>query len=117
MHENRLLNEVLAGAEDHIAAFGANIVHQLEEGPVVVEVPEQIRKKNQERGDAAEPEPFVEQKASLRGEEQADYDSEAKERDGVFLFESDARYHAKPKPITGVVAFYGQVREVRAAHP
>ena len=60
-----------------VAAFGADIVHQFEEGPVIADVPEQMRKENQKCGDAAEPKPFVEQEAALFGEEQAHDDSEA----------------------------------------
>jgi hypothetical protein len=82
-----------------------------------MDIPEQIWKKNQKCGDAAKPEPFVEQEPSLFGEEQADHDSESEERDGVFLFETDARDYTKPKPITRVVAFDGEDCEVRAAHP
>ena len=53
----------------------------------------------------------------MLGEEQADHNCEAEDRDGVFLLETETRDHAKPEPVAGFVAFDRENREVRATHP
>ena len=117
MNENRLLEEVFARTENHIAPFGADVAHQFKERPVVVNVPEQVREEDQERRGTAEPYPFVQEETAVLGEEQADHNSEAEDRDGVFLLETETRDCAKPEPEARLAAFHGENREVRATHP
>ena len=51
MYQNRLLKEVFAWPEDYVAALGADVVHQLKKWPVVVNVPKQVRKKDEKSGE------------------------------------------------------------------
>jgi hypothetical protein len=51
-------------------------------------VPQQIGEENQEGGETADPDPGMEEDAALFGQEQADDDAEAEDRDGVFLLQA-----------------------------
>src|SRR5216684_2974812 len=117
MNQQSLLKEVLARGEYHVAAFRSDVAHQFEERPVIVNVPEEVRKKNQECREAAEPYPLVEKDAALFGEEQADNNSETEERDGILFLQAKARDHAEPQPVAWSVALNREHGEVGAAHP
>ena len=41
MNQQRLLEKVLSRRKNHVPALSANIVHEFEEGPLIVDVPEQ----------------------------------------------------------------------------
>jgi len=116
-----LLKEILRQRENDIAAFGADVVHQFDKGPVIVNVPEQVGEENQECGEAAEPDPGIEEDAALRSEQKADDDAEAEDGDGVFFLQAEAGDYAEPQPIArGIFSsgtFDGEDREVSAAHP
>ena len=103
--------------ENDVAALGADVAHQFDEGPVVVNVPQQIGKKNQEGGDTAEPDPGIEEDAALRGQEKTDDDAEAEDGDGIFFLQAESGDHAEPEPIAGTVALDGEDGEIGAAHP
>ena len=78
MHEKRLLEEVLSCGKHNVAALGPDVAHQFEERPVVVHVPEQVRQKYEECCQATQPNPLVQEDATLFGQEQANDDSKAK---------------------------------------
>src|SRR4029077_19749741 len=67
VYEQRLLEEVGERSQHHVAAFGADSPHGLNERPVMLNVPEQVGKEDQEGGDAAEPDPLVEEDTALLG--------------------------------------------------
>ncbi len=68
MNDEHLLSEIGGRREHDVAAVGLDVVHELDEGPVMANIPENIRKKNQKCEPAAEPEPFVCKDAALRGQ-------------------------------------------------
>ena len=42
-----MLDEVLTGRKDNIAAFHADVVHELQKWPLIMEIPEHVRKKDE----------------------------------------------------------------------
>ncbi len=65
MGQQNLLREILKGRQPHVSPGAADVVHELQEGPVIVNVPNQIRQKNQKRDDSAKPEPLIQKHAPL----------------------------------------------------
>ncbi len=57
LHHQNLLGQIGRGREDDVFAGGANVIHQLEEGPVVLDVPKEVGKKDQEGDGAAREKP------------------------------------------------------------
>jgi hypothetical protein len=117
LNQQGLLKEVLRQGKDHVTAFGTDVVHELEEGPLIVNIPEQVGQENQEGCAAAQPDPAIEEDAALGGEQKADDHAEAKQCDGIFFLEANARDHAEPEPVVWIIALDGEEGEVGAAHP
>src|SRR5260370_21148830 len=117
VHKQRLLEEVGKRPQHDVAAFSANTPNELNERPVVLDVPENIGKEDEEGSESAEPDPLVEEDAALLRQQQADDDAEAEESNGVFLLKADTRDHAKPAPVSWIIALDRQECEVSATHP
>src|ERR1700730_5893987 len=100
MNQERLLEEIFREGKDDIAAFGADVAHQLDEGPVIVNVPEQVGKENQEGGETTEPYPASEEDTPLSSEHKSDDHAEAEEGNGIFFLEADAGDHTETEPVT-----------------
>ena len=84
---------------------------------MVVNVPQEIGQENQEGREPAQPDPFVGEDAALLGEQQADHNAEAEQRDGILLLHAQARDNAEPEPVARIVALDGENREIGATHP
>ena len=82
-----------------------------------MDVPQQVRQENQKGGESAQPDPFVEKHTALFGQQQAHYDSQAEDGDGILFFHAEAGDHAEPEPIPRVFFLDGENGEVGAAHP
>src|SRR5580704_636912 len=117
MNQQRLLQEILRQRKDDIAPVFANVVHQLDEGPVIVNVPKQVGQKNQEGRKPAQPHPRTEKDAALRRQQKADDQAEPEDRNRILLLQPDSRYNTEPYPIARIVPFDGENSEVSAAHP
>ena len=117
IYQQGLLEEVGKRSQHHVAAFGADGPHELNERPVVLDVPEHVGKEDEEGGDSAEPDPLIEEDAPLLGQQQADDDTQAEDSNGVFLFQAKTRNQAKPEPVAWLIALDGEEGEVGAAHP
>src|SRR6266436_9128233 len=102
MGNEDLLREVRRGRKDHVAAFGFDIVHEFRKGPVILNIPEKIRKKNQERERAAEPDPLAGKDAALLGEQEPYHDGKSENANRVFFLQTDACDDAKPEPVAGI---------------
>src|SRR5690242_13945925 len=99
MNEQSLLEEVFTCRQHYVALVRANIVHELNERPVVMDVPKQIRQEDSEGDRAGNPDPFGKKYPPLAGQQQPDDDSEAKKQDGVLLFQSQPGKNSEPQPI------------------
>src|ERR1700683_195015 len=121
MDEHGLLEEISRKGQDDVAPLGADIVHQLQKRPIVLDVPEQVGKKDQKRGKSANPDPRMEKRTALRGEQQAHNDAKPEQSDGVLLLHADAGDNAEPEPVAwgffSTGAFYREDGEIGAAHP
>ncbi len=117
LHDQALLQEVFERAQCDVPAFRLDVAHELEEGPVVVNVPDEIGQENQERSEAADPNPPVGEYAALLGQKQANNHAETKHRNGIFLFHSDPGHHPEPQPIARLFVFGRENRKVCAARP
>ena len=102
--------------QDDVAAFGANVVHQFEKGPVVVDVPQQIGEEDQKGCAAADPDPPIEENAALSGEQKTGDHAESEESDGILFLQPDAGHHAEPEPIKRA-ALDGEDGKISATHP
>src|SRR5258708_7686614 len=72
-----LLKEVLSKRKHNVTAFGSDAVHQLDERPSVVNVPKQVRQKNEECSRSAQPDPLVQEGAALLSKQQTDHKDDA----------------------------------------
>ena len=50
---------------DNVTAFRANVVHELEKRPLIVNIPKQIRQENEKSRPDSKPYPFVQQEPAL----------------------------------------------------
>src|SRR5262252_5389879 len=98
IHHQNLLADICERRIGDVLASDAYVVHQLEKGPVLLDVPNQIRKEEQERNGPASKKPRREQKLALFGEEKSEKQGERKDRNGVFVFEAQASNHAESDP-------------------
>src|SRR5690349_20829274 len=95
----------------------ANVVHQFEERKVVARHPDEVRQKNEERAQGAQPKPFAREKTALRREKQSGRDREDEERRAVFVLHSNADQDAEPKPVTWLFAVDRADDAPRATQP
>ena len=54
---------------------------------------------------------------ALLGQQQAHYDSQAEDGDGILFFHAEAGDHAEPEPIPRIISLDGENGEIGAAHP
>src|SRR5437868_13145660 len=71
-----LLQKELAGRQPDVAAICLDVSHQLQEWSLVMNVPQQIRQKNQECSQASKPNPFTGKYTPVLSEQQANHDCE-----------------------------------------
>src|SRR5258706_1047926 len=117
MYDENLLGEISRGRKDQVAAVGLDVVHELRKGPVILNIPEKIRKKNEKGERAAEPDPFPGKNAALFGQQQSNHDAKTEHGNRVFLLKTNACDDAKPEPISRIVALDCQHCKINAAHP
>src|SRR6267378_3954465 len=117
VNDKNLLGEIGRGRKDHVAAVGLDVVHELRKGPVILNIPEKIRKKNQKGERAAEPDPFRRKNAALHGQQQSNHDAKTEHGNRVLLLETNACDDAKPEPISRIVALDRQHCKINATHP
>ena len=68
VHHQDLLQNESHRIQLNVAAAGADVVHQLHEGPIAVHIPKQVRQENQECQCACDPDPSVGEGLALRRE-------------------------------------------------
>ncbi len=112
-----MLEEVGKRSQHHIPALGADAPHELNEWPVVPDVPEQVGQENEEGSESAQPDPLIEEDAALFGQQQADDDTKAEDGNGIFLFQAKTCDQAKPEPVAWLIVLDGADGEVGTAHP
>src|SRR5258708_32137852 len=111
VNDENLLREVCRGRKDHITAIGLDVAHQLRKGPVIPDIPDDIRKENHKDECAAKPDPLLAKNIALLGQQKSDYDAESEHRNRVLFFQANARDNTKPEPVTWVVALDRQDRK------
>src|SRR6266849_7039727 len=116
MNQQNLLEDVLQRREFNIAAAGLDVAHQLQKRPVMLDVPDEVREKNQEGHNSTQPDPFVSEDAALLGQQQPDDDAQAEHGNGILFFHPDASDDTEPEPIAGTLALNGKDSEVCAPH-
>src|SRR5260370_25086687 len=117
MNQQNLLEDVLQRREFNIAAAGLDLAPQLEKWRVMLNVPDEVRKKKQEGHNPTQPYPFVREDAPLPGQQQPDDDAQAEHGNGILFFHADAGDDTEPEPIAGILAPDGKDCEVGAPHP
>src|SRR4029077_15941850 len=80
VNQQYLVKKIFGEGKDDVAAFGANVAHQFDEGPMMVDTPQKIGQEDQERGKATEPDPRIQKSAALLSQEKPD--DKAKAEDG-----------------------------------
>ena len=81
----------------------ANIVHQFEERKIVARHPDEVRQKNQERAESAEPDPFAGEEPALPREQQRAGNRKREKGRAIFVFHSDPDEDTEPEPVAGLV--------------
>src|SRR5205085_2920875 len=89
---------------DDVAVRLANVVHQLEEWPIMSREPDQIRQKDQKRERGADPKFLREEEAARRRQNHADDDGKDEKRDAIFRFHSNTDQNTEPNPVMRFVA-------------
>ena len=117
MNQQNLLEDVLQRREFNIAAAGLDVAHQLQKWPVMLDVPDKVREKNQEGHNSAQPDPFASEDAPLPSQQQPDDDAQAEHGNGILFFHADAGDDTEPEPIAGILALDSKDCEVGASHP
>src|SRR5260370_41308218 len=84
---------------------------------MVLDVPEKIRQEDRERHRTADPEPVSGERAALRSQEQAEDETSAEDQHRVFVFDANARQHAKRDPQLLVTGLDDTDEQVRASEP
>jgi hypothetical protein len=97
-HEKDLSPNVTGRCEHKVTPAGANIAHQIEKGPMMLDIPNQVWQEDRKRNEAANPDPLAGEDPALLGEQQAHHHRQAEHRHGVLGLEARAREHAKPHP-------------------
>src|SRR5579864_8764447 len=62
---HHLLHEKIDRTKHNVTALSANVVHELEKRPLIVNIPKQIRQENEKSRPDSKPYPFVQQEAAL----------------------------------------------------
>ena len=97
-HHYDLLGEIRKRRVGKVFAGDANVAHQVEKWPVMLDVPNKVRKKEQKRDSAACEDPWRKQESALVREKQPKKQREAKHRGGIFGFETETGDQAENEP-------------------
>lgn len=92
MHRQDLLAEEGYRPQRDIAPTATDIRLQLQKRELVMDVPHEIRRKNQECDGAPDPEPAVGKPAALRSQDQAQENAATEDQHGVLVFQPDSRH-------------------------
>ena len=103
--------------ERDVAATSADVMHQLNERPVPMNVPEEVRQENQKSDGAGDPDPFVGEGLTFRCEQQSDDNTQPEHGYRIFVLQADARQHAEPQPQLLVAGLDNADDDGGATHP
>src|SRR5262249_3894477 len=117
LQQQALLQEKLERVQNNIPTRGPDVVNKLREREVVVNVPQQVRQKDQKGSEAAHPNPLIEKYAALLGQQQPHHDGESEDRDRILFLHADAGDHAEPQPVARLAMLGGKHGEIRAPAP
>ncbi len=117
IHHHDLLGQVRAGRVGDVLSGDSNVVHQFEERPVVLDIPNQVGKEDQERYGTAREKPWGEQELALPREKKSEKQSEGKNGDGIFVFEPEASDGTESEPELWVLRVNHAQDGVSAAGP
>ena len=79
VHVEKLREEEVQRVQDSVLAIDATVVEELERGPVVMDLPQHVRKRDQHKQGNAQGGIACEQQAALRRDEQAETERDKKE--------------------------------------
>src|SRR5208282_897780 len=96
MHAQDLLAEERRWSQAHIAPAVTDVVLQLQKREVMLDIPQQVRQKNEKRGRAADPEPGAGKRTALRGQEQAKDEAGSENQRRILIFEAESSHDAEP---------------------
>src|SRR5260370_35136788 len=99
MDDQNLLSKVRSGRKRDVSAVGLDVMHELREGPVMLDVPKKIREKYQKRDRATEQDPFVYEKGPLLHTHQAQDDAEPELGNQILPSQTRAANQAIAEPL------------------
>ncbi len=76
-----------------------------------------VGQEDDESSQTADPNPFIQEKATLLRENKADDNAADKESNGVLLFQSNSGKHTNPQPMLGLITLNREDHEKGASHP
>ncbi len=98
VHDEDLLRDELQRAENDVFVAARDVAQELKRGPIVADLPKEVRKREGERYEAAEPDSALREVAAFGGQEEGDDDAGAEEDEGVFVLEAKAGDDAEEEP-------------------
>src|SRR5882724_8618016 len=96
VNDENLLGEIGCRGKNHIAAVGLDVVHEFRKRPVILGIPNKIRKEDQKGERATEPDPLADKDAPLLGHQKSQHDGKSENSNRIFFFQANARNDAKP---------------------
>src|SRR5712692_667821 len=103
--------------ERHVAPVAADVGEQFEKREVMLDVPDEIGKEYQEREQAAEPYPRLEEHGAMLGKQQARDHAGGEEDDAILVLKRYARDEAEPQPQFLIAGLYDPDQDQCATHP
>src|SRR5262249_5179983 len=98
IHQSDLLPDELCWTERDVFVAVCNVAQYLVGGPVMPRLPENVGQCDGKCDQHSKPDPFVSEMAALRGQQQRNENSDAKENGRMFVFNAQSEQHAEPNP-------------------
>src|SRR5208282_1121746 len=96
VHGEGLIDQEGNWTAGDVASAGAHVGHQLQERPVMVDVPQNVGEPDEHGDGEADPNPALKKGAAFAGEDKSNDNAGAKEEHGPFVQDAHAGNHAKP---------------------
>ncbi len=117
VHVEDLASHVVDRTERDVAPARADVPHELEKRPAVVDVPDHVRQEDQQGERPTEPDPRPREGAPLRAQQDADHEGEGEDGHRVLVLQAHAGEKAEPQPQPLVAGLDDADEDVRAPRP
>ena len=117
IHDEHLLRQKLPGWKHHVLVHPADIAQIFQGGKVVLDLPDDVRQKQQPGKRRGQPYPATREEAARGREQQRGKNGGAKEERGVFVLQAQPSKGAKQQPPAWLVALDGQHHAIKAGRP